>query len=839
MPTKKNSLNTHSLALDLMGFLFFLFTVVVLLSLLTYTASDPSYFTATGSSTIQNKAGIIGSHLASLLFQTLGLGSFLFSLLLLFSSVACFRRISKQAWFINIPSLFLFLISATACFSLLKPFFLWGGSRIPSGGMLGNLSGGFFRSYLNTPGAVILCLSFLLLSFSLSSKISLRTIFLFSWLGISKLGLMIAGLTIYIFLAVWDFLSRSYESALPILKNRLNEANRIFLQTLKNAIHAIAETFSRKPILIEPEIKQAPIIETTNSTAGSTSMHNELDSSEIEDEESNENRSPSNDPEIIYDSNHENFFDAPEEMQVSHGQKSFAGAGILGFVKKASKDHERTIKNALGKKVNYQIPSMSLLHTPINEESKIDKDELVKQSKLVEEKLADFNVKGAVSAVKPGPVVTMFEFKPAAGVKVNAISNLSDDLALALSAKSIRIVAPIPGRDVVGIEVPNRNRQSVLLKEILVAETFQSKNHSIPIAIGKDILGSPVVADLKKMPHLLVAGTTGSGKSVFINTLICSILYKFNPEELKLILVDPKQLELAPYNHIPHLLLPVVTEPKKASLALQWSVVEMERRYRVIAASGTRDQEGYNKKLQQLGEEKMNALLDKNKLDSNDNLTAEPMPKLVIIIDELADLMMTAKSDVENNICRLAQKARAAGIHLVLATQRPSTDVITGLIKANLPSRICFKVSSKVDSRVMFDAMGAERLIGMGDMLFMPPGDSTLVRMHGAYISVEEVDQITSAWKAQGQPTYREDILIDPEEESMIRGFDEKEANDPLYQQALDVAYTSGAISASYLQRRLRIGYNKAARFVEMMEAQGIVGPADGSKPRPILGPRP
>jgi DNA segregation ATPase FtsK/SpoIIIE, S-DNA-T family len=437
-------------------------------------------------------------------------------------------------------------------------------------------------------------------------------------------------------------------------------------------------------------------------------------------------------------------------------------------------------------------------------------------------------------------VVTMYEFKPAAGIKVASISNLADDLALSLSAKSIRIVAPIPGRDVVGIEVPNKNRESVLLKEVVAADTFDSKNHSIPIAIGKDILGAPVVADLKKMPHLLVAGTTGSGKSVFVNTLITSLLYKFTPHDLNLVLVDPKQLELAPYNDIPHLILPVVTEPKKAALALNWAVAEMERRYKVIASSVTRDIEGYNKKLEEVGVEKMSALLNRGKDELEEKVVAERMPKLVIIIDELADLMMTAKADVENNICRLAQKARAAGIHLVLATQRPSTDVITGLIKANLPSRICFKVSSKVDSRVMFDAMGAEKLIGMGDMLFMPPGESSLVRMHGAYISVEEVDQITNFWRAQGKPNYREDILVDPEAE--FDGDDPQmtgDTADPLYQQALDIAYSSNAVSASYLQRRLRIGYNKAARFVEMMEAQGIVGPADGAKPRPVIGPRP
>lgn len=772
----------------------------------------------------------------------------------LLTAIGMFRRISKGAWSLASINFLLLLLSSSASLGLVDRPLSVGGSRFPMGGFVGESLGGLLESYLNTAGAGLVSFFLFVFALSLAFKVSVRDLLLYSWWAISKGGVVVAGILLYVGMQLWTLFSQAYGELRPKLQSVLTSALEQIVDLFKRIPRTESQEAEGSEKTSDPkftqkqnaESKKEPEIIASNKTV-SSEYHSTPDNvvplklvtSAPEIIESKAS-SRTEEPEIILQekTDSQDLFDAPGEMEAAAGEKSKLSP-LMNFVKNKVKENEKSLKTALGKKIHYELPPLSFLNTPIAEESKLDRDELIRNSKMLEEKLADFNVKGQVTAVKPGPVVTMYEFKPAAGVKVSAISNLSDDLTLALSAKSIRIVAPIPGRDVVGIEVPNRNRESVLLKEILGADTFHSKNHSIPIAIGKDILGSPVVADLSKMPHLLVAGTTGSGKSVFINSLICSLLYKFSPEQMNLILVDPKQLELAPYNDIPHLLLPVVTEPKKASLALNWAVQEMERRYRVIAASVTRDQEGYNKKFNEIGPEKMEALLNRGKENFEEKLSAEKMPKLVVIIDELADLMMTAKSDVENNICRLAQKARAAGIHLVLATQRPSTDVITGLIKANLPSRICFKVSSKVDSRVMFDAMGAEKLIGMGDMLFMPPGDSSLVRMHGAYLSVEEVDQITNFWKAQGSPNYREDILVDPEEDGEMGLFSEEDARDPVYQQALEIAYSSGAISASYLQRRLRIGYNKAARYVEMMEAQGIVGPADGAKPRPLLSPRP
>jgi DNA segregation ATPase FtsK/SpoIIIE, S-DNA-T family len=847
--TKKSQGHSH-LFHDLLGLVFLFLSIFTVLALSSYSSADPSFFTSAHAHA-KNLAGIIGSHWASALWQILGAASFMLAFIFLLAGVALFRRISRQAWSLAGLNYLLLLITSAACFGLVRKPLHVGGSQFPMGGFVGEMLSGFFQSYLNFTGAVLLSVFLLVFALSLSTKISVRDMGLHAWLLLSKAGEKIFSGLFFVGSHAWEYLASGYAEARPAIAEHLSAGWDQFVELFRRhpKEEKSTEAGSREPEIAlperKPEIKVHPglsLAEDGESNVIPLRKPEVSAADAAEDEEEGEMEDgESEGPEIITRPGETlPLFDSPAEMATAAGEKPKVSP-LMSFVKKAVKGNERAVKEALGKAQKFEFPPLSFLNTPIAENSKLDRDELLRNSKVLEEKFTDFNVKGQVTAVKPGPVVTMYEFKPAAGVKVSAISNLSDDLALSLSAKSsIRIVAPIPGRDVVGIEVPNHNRESVLLKEILGADTFNSRNHSIPIAVGKDILGTPVVADLKKMPHLLVAGTTGSGKSVFINTLICSLLYKFSPHDLNLILVDPKQLELAPYNDIPHLLLPVVTEPKKASLALNWAVQEMERRYRLIAASVTRDQESYNKKLDEIGTEKMSDLLNKGKSEVDEKLEAERMPKLVVVIDELADLMMTAKADVENNICRLAQKARAAGIHLVLATQRPSTDVITGLIKANLPSRICFKVSSKVDSRVMFDSMGAEKLIGMGDMLFMAPGESSLVRMHGAYISVEEVDQITSFWRAQAKPAYRDDILVDPEEDLDGAAFSAEETNDPLFQQALDIAFAAGAISTSYLQRRMGIGYNKAARFVDMMEAQGVVGPANGAKPRPVIsGPRP
>ncbi|TLM65347.1 MAG: DNA translocase FtsK [Deltaproteobacteria bacterium] len=500
----------------------------------------------------------------------------------------------------------------------------------------------------------------------------------------------------------------------------------------------------------------------------------------------------------------------------------------------------------------YHPPPLSLLDHDGEKAKPVDKDALMMNARLLEKKLQDFGVEGEVSEIKPGPVVTMYEFAPAPGVKVSKIAGLSDDLSMALKAQSIRIVAPIPGRGVVGIEIPNRDREMVYLKEIVASEEFQKNGGRLPLALGKDIFGHTVVGDLARMPHLLVAGATGTGKSVSINAMILSLLYRADPRDVRLIMIDPKMLELSMYDGIPHLLLPVVTNPKKATLALNWAVREMERRYRLMADKGVRNIDGYNRKLAKEAEEpkgKRGATLFDD--DSGEEALPEietveegalehgHLPYIVVIVDELADLMMVAGREVEEAIARLAQMARAAGIHLILATQRPSVDVITGLIKANLPTRISFRVFSRIDSRTILDSMGAETLLGNGDMLFIPPGSGVLQRAHGAFVSDLEVQRVVDFLKKQGSPDYDKSILEAPASSGGGSGDEDEEGYDEKWDEALAIIAETRQASISMLQRRLRLGYNRAARMIEKMEAEGIVGPSDGtSRPREVFLPR-
>ena len=476
---------------------------------------------------------------------------------------------------------------------------------------------------------------------------------------------------------------------------------------------------------------------------------------------------------------------------------------------------------------DYEPPSISLLEDPEERPQSVNSESLRMQSKLLEKKLEDFGVNGQVVAVTPGPVITTFEYAPAAGVKINKIVNLSDDLALALRAISIRIVAPIPGKAVIGIEVPNTDRETVRFKEIVASEAFDKSKSKLTLCLGKDIVGNPVAAAMDKMPHLLIAGATGAGKSVALNTMICSIIYKARPDEVKLIMVDPKRIELSAYDGIPHLIVPVVTDAKKATNALFWAVKEMERRYELLSEKKTRHISQYNQKLV-----KASAGQKGQKGAEEGAEKEQPLPYIVIIIDELADLMMVASRDVEVALTRLAQMARAAGIHLVLATQRPSVDVLTGIIKANFPTRLTFQVSSKTDSRTIIDTNGAENLLGMGDMLFLPPGTGRLQRIHGAYISETELGRIIDHLRQQQTPDYDHAIIETPKEEQVEgkeREYDER------YDEAIALVTRSGQASISMIQRHLRIGYNRAARIVETMEQEGVIGPSDGVKPREVL----
>ena len=498
-----------------------------------------------------------------------------------------------------------------------------------------------------------------------------------------------------------------------------------------------------------------------------------------------------------------------------------------------------------------ELPPLSLLDDPPEQKQGYSKDSLEAMSRLVELKLRDFGIEVEVKSVSPGPVITRFELDPAPGVKVSQIANLAKDLARSLSVVSVRIVEVIPGKSFVGLEIPNENRQLVTLGEILKSRAYDDMSSPLTLALGKDIGGNSVVADLARMPHLLIAGTTGSGKSVGINAMVLSILYKTQPEQVRLIMIDPKMLELSVYEGIPHLLTPVVTDMKEASNSLRWCVAEMDRRYRLMSALGVRNIGGYNRKVKEAIDAgdpikdptfRPPELFDEEKPIEHPTLT--PLPYIVVVIDELADMMMIVGKKVEELIARLAQKARASGIHMILATQRPSVDVITGLIKANVPTRIAFQVSARVDSRTILDQQGAENLLGHGDMLYLPPGTSLPVRVHGAFVADNEVHSVVRHLKKTGAPRYIDEILEGPSGPTPgLVGIDKPSADsadaeqDPLYDQAVQVVMDTRKASISGVQRRLKIGYNRAARMVESMEAAGLVGPLQPNGTREILVP--
>jgi S-DNA-T family DNA segregation ATPase FtsK/SpoIIIE len=483
----------------------------------------------------------------------------------------------------------------------------------------------------------------------------------------------------------------------------------------------------------------------------------------------------------------------------------------------------------------YTHPDIAIFQRPPDVGRSYDRDSLIMSSRILEKKLADFGVLGRVVTVHPGPVITMFEFEPGSGVKVNRITNLADDLALALRALSVRIIAPLPGKSVVGIEIPNPERDVVYIRDLLESENFRKSKSKLTLALGKDIFGNPVEADLAKMPHLLVAGATGTGKSVFLNALLCSILCRATPDELKLLLIDPKILELSIYEGIPHLIADVVTNPKRASAALHGIVLKMEERYRAMAALGVRNILQFNERVDELLADGQTMLRLKPRPGEDQGLEVPiaRIPYIVVVIDELADLMVVSARDVEEALQRLAQMARAAGIHLVLATQRPSVDVLTGVIKANFPSRISFQVSSKIDSRTIMDQNGAEHLLGQGDMLYLPPGTSKLQRMHGAYVSEKEVAELVAFLRTQGAPRFDETLMkakVESEEKEE-RGDDA----DDLYDRAIAIVAETRNASISYIQRRLKVGYNRAARMIEQMEEEGVIGPQVGTKPREVF----
>ena len=769
------------------GIVFLFFGVFALLALLSYNHTDPSLFTQTKRLPL-NYGGRIGANIAEALIQFAGIASYILTFLMMSIAVKLFRGARAAQLGAN---LFWHVVSVITCATFISLVFgslTYGGARIPSGGVLGGWLAGGLLHYLNLWGATLFTLCTLLIALVFSTPLSAATLF-------------------------------RYVSAFTIAAGTWLAT--VFYKAARAIVWAAGQK-NKTERLIEAKFKP----EKTSAAKAPRTKVEDLEEDEILPTPPRRARS-------VLEIGDESFLEVIPPVSVPAA--------------KAEKKAPRPAGNFIGAVGKFTLPPLELLNEAPPKITELDRKKLIENSELLKQNLTEFGIDGQVVAVRPGPVITMYEFKPGPGVKISQIANLSDDLSLALSAQSVRIVAPIPGKSVVGIEIPNEERETVYLREILSTEEFQSSRDGIPLAIGKDISGAPVVSDIARMPHLLIAGASGKGKSVFINSLICSLLYKFTPNDMRLIMVDPKQVELNLYEGIPHLLLPVVDDPKKAATALKWAVNEMERRYKMMAKSGMRNISGFNGKLEKDGEEKMRNLLcpqtpegmpDPGSLshlfdhDERGLPRIERLPAILVIIDEFADLMMTAPKDIEISVARLGQKARAAGIHLVIATQRPSVDVITGLIKANLPSRVSFQTASKIDSRTILDGIGAEKLLGHGDMLFIPPGLSRVNRIHGAFVNEEEIGRICDHWKKQGAPVYKEEILIEPEQIDLD---DVDGAGDALYGQAVTIVRELGTASASMIQRRLKVGYNRAARMVEAMEAQGIVGPADGAKPREVL----
>lgn len=776
------------------------------LCLASYHPNDLSW-NAAGETGASNWIGTVGANVSAALFQSIGLAAYLLPFLILAAAWRRFRSRKINAPLSRLAGLLVLVLSSSALLSLanLRPFY---DASFNAGGLTGAIISRALVGGLNTIGATILLLAVAATGLLLATNFSFANFY-------EKLatvaGTRFAGLrTLPERFRLWR------------LGRRERREQQRALRAETKATAAAAAEHSTSILGIQTEIRSpenAPngkeLAEAFASFTAATNAPPKTMSAAAGAATAPARKTvPGPRGRTTETAETAVVEDMVREAAVKRKTETPA-PGTLDF----TGQRRVSAKTAAS---DYQLPSVSLLNEPQMRREQAD-DELLGMATKLAEKCREFNVTGQIKYICPGPVVTTYEFKPDPGVKYSRVTGLVDDLCLALKAESIRIDR-MPGKPHVGIEVPNPRRETIFLREVIESRAFKESTSKLTIALGKTIDGLNYVSDLAKMPHLLIAGTTGSGKSVGVNSLLLSILYRARPDEVKLILIDPKRLELGLYEDIPHLATPIIVDPKPAARALRWAVGEMERRYKELAGWGVRNIDGYNAE-----RERRNTVKD---FDEN----GEPwtrMPFIVIIIDELADLMMTSGHEVEDSITRLAQMARAVGIHLVLATQRPSVDVITGLIKANFPSRISYRVSSKVDSRTILDTNGAEHLLGRGDMLFLPPGSSRLLRVHGAYVDESEINKIVSHIKAQWEPDYDETITQSDEEAMGLEDSDGE--RDELFEDALRICVDMKRASTSVLQRRLRIGYGRAAAVLDQMEREGLIGKADGARPRPVL----
>ena len=779
---------------EFVGVALFAAALIWIISLASYEPSDPVWFFSIGAHAAPvNFAGRVGAFLAELSFQLFGYASYLIPAVLVVIGWNYFWCRSLDAVATKATGAGLLFGCLSAFLSLVFGTLEVSGKAFRAGGYAGEFLAQELSEYLNRTGSIIVLLTLTFLAVIISTQFSFGRFF----------GA--------IFRAIRSSVVHGWESFTEWRQERLREKQR-------------------REVIAKHTKKGAPTPQTAvigaQSTKDEETPGRSAKAPRSKDKPAEGARG--NDGARGFGRAEEEDEPAPARTSLWNSAKSFAPPKPPKVTMPAPPlplaDPEPTAKApAERRKGDYALPPMALLDAP-KTQRKFDERELMERARLLEEKCREFNVEGSVVQIHPGPVVTTFEFKPNAGVKYAKITNLEDDLCLAMQAESV-LIDRIPGKSTVGIQIPNADREAISLRELLESETFRRSNSKTTLALGKTIHGEPYVADLASMPHLLIAGSTGAGKSVGINSMLTSILYRATPDDVRMIMVDPKRLELGMYEDIPHLLTPVVVDPKQASNALRWAVREMEERYKLLAAEGVRNIEQFNRNMLQAIAEKREPRAEGQEWKT--------LPFIVVVIDELADLMMVAGNEVEESIARLAQMARAVGIHLILATQRPSVDVITGLIKANLPSRIAFRVASKIDSRTILDGNGAEQLLGKGDMLFLPPASSRFTRLHGPYISEQESARLASYLRKQGKPTYDESIT---QEEKTATGADGVEFDkDDLYDEAARIVVGSGQASISYLQRRLRIGFSRAARLVDMMEMEGLVSPATGGKAREVL----
>ncbi len=766
------------------------------LCLVSYHPNDPSW-NAAGESSAQNWIGTIGANVAAALFQTIGLAAYLVPVLFLAAAWRRFRAQRINAPVYQLLGLIIVVFSAAALLSLahLRPVF---DASVNAGGLAGVMISRALVSGLNTIGAAILLVAVTAVG------VLLATNFSFAAAG-QSLGNPFAWLrTLPARFSGWRLARRANrelrrQQDLDTAANGNGDAPQVINSEGKPIPHARATAADSAEI--------ASAFESFSAATSGKAMAAAAGAVTAPAKKSlfpARGKTPAAETAMVQEMMREASVKRKTELSES-GSLPFEGRKV------SSKPP-----------TDYQLPSLDFLNEAQMRSEQAD-DELLSMATKLAEKCREFNVTGQIKFICPGPVVTTYEFKPDPGVKYSRVTGLVDDLCLALKAESIRIDR-MPGKPHVGIEVPNPRRETIFLREVIESRAFRESTSKLTIALGKTIDGLNYVTDLTRMPHLLIAGTTGSGKSVGVNSLLVSILYRARPDEVKLILIDPKRLELGLYEDIPHLATPIIVDPKQAARALRWAVAEMERRYKQLAGWGVRNIDGHNAEIA-----RRNAAKD---FDENGE-PWKPLPYIVIIIDELADLMMASGHEVEESITRLAQMARAIGIHLVLATQRPSVDVITGLIKANFPSRIAYRVASKVDSRTILDTNGAEHLLGRGDMLFLPPGSSRLLRVHGAFVDESEINKIVAHIKSQWQPEYDESIIQSDEEAMGLE--DSGGERDELFEDALRICVEMKRASTSVLQRRLRIGYGRAAAVLDQMEREGLIGQADGARPRPVM----